>query len=75
MLGQYDKAKEVLERALKIKEQHYGQEHFEVVKTLTNLGSTYRELKDYEKARDVLEQALKIKEQHYGQDHYEVATT
>ena len=36
--------KELLERALKIKEVHFGEEHYEVARTLVNL-------KDYKKAK------------------------
>ena len=56
-------------------EKHYGQEHLEVATTLTNLGNTYRELKDYEKAKELFERALKTLERHYGQDHFGVAIT
>ena len=74
-LGQYDKAKDVLKRALKIEEQHYGHDDFEVARTLENLGNVHTELKDYEKAKDIIERALKIQEQHFGQGHFEVAKT
>ena len=43
-LADYDKAKDILERALNIEEQHFGQGHFEVAKTITTLGNVYGRL-------------------------------
>eukprot|EP00971_Amphidinium_carterae_P027385 539280-Amphidinium_carterae.1 len=40
-LGDYTKQRDYLERALRIKESHYGLEHPAVAQTLTNLGITY----------------------------------
>ena len=74
-LGQHEKAKDVLERALKIKEQHYGQEHFKVVKTLGNLGAAYGQLEDYDNAKNIFERAVNSKVMHYGQGSVEVAIT
>ena len=55
----------MLERALKIKEAHYGPDHPEVAKTLANLGNAYGELGDAAKSRHMLERALRIFES-YG---------
>ena len=49
--------------------------HFEVAKTLTNLGNVYRELKHYKKAKNVLERAVIIKVKHVGHGSVEVAIT
>ena len=51
ILGEYEKAKDVLERALNIDEKHCGQDHIEVAITLTNLGNVYSKLGDYDKAK------------------------
>jgi tetratricopeptide (TPR) repeat protein len=64
----------LLERALAIKERHYGLDHPEVVATLTNLGNAYGSLGDTKKKHKFLEQALSIKERHYGFNHPEVTT-
>jgi tetratricopeptide (TPR) repeat protein len=74
-LGNADKKRELLERALAIKERHYGLDHPEVAMTLTNLGNAYGALGDTKKKRELLERALAIEERHYGLDHPDVAIT
>ena len=74
-LGNAARMKELLERALKIKEGIYGQDHPEVAKTLTNLGNAEASLGNATRKKELLERALKIKEGFYGQDHPEVAKT
>ena len=74
-LGDHAKKRDMLERALAIKERAYGRDHPEVATTLTNLGNAYGDLGDHAKARDMLERALAIKERAYGRDHPEVALT
>ncbi len=69
------KSSEWQERALAIKEKHYGLDHAEVAVTLTYLDNAYRSLGDTQKSRELLEQALVINEKHYGLDHPEVAVT
>ena len=49
----------MLERALEINEQHYGKEHYEVARTLTNLAIAHGVLGDLA-TKEMLEQALKI---------------
>eukprot|EP00971_Amphidinium_carterae_P057428 1135365-Amphidinium_carterae.1 len=68
-LGDAHKQRDYLERALRIKESHYGEDRPEVAITLTNLGNAYGSLGDAFKMRDCLERALRIKESHYGEDH------
>ena len=70
------KQKDLLERALEIEEQHFGEEHFEVAKTLSNLGNAYGKLGDPRKQKDLLERALKILMKNTsGEEHFEVAIT
>eukprot|EP00971_Amphidinium_carterae_P118191 2341574-Amphidinium_carterae.2 len=64
-LGDHTKQRNYLERALRIKESHYGPEHPEVAVTLNNLGSAYGSIGDSTKERDYLERALRILESHY----------
>ncbi|CAK9253913.1 unnamed protein product, partial [Sphagnum jensenii] len=66
------KKRELLERALAIKERHYGSDHPEVATTLAILGSAYGKLGDTQKKRELLERALAIKERHNGPDHPKV---
>jgi tetratricopeptide (TPR) repeat protein len=74
-LGDAAKKKELLERALCIKEAYYGPNHIKVAGTLTNLGNAYASLGDAAKSKKLLERALCINEAHYGPDHVEVART
>ncbi|PBD16181.1 MULTISPECIES: FxSxx-COOH system tetratricopeptide repeat protein [unclassified Wolbachia] len=73
-LGNPRRQKELLERALAIKEKHYESDHCEVAITLVNLGNAYYALDYPQKAKELFEQALAIKEKHYGPDHFEIAT-
>ena len=67
-LGDRTRARDLLERALKIREAHYGKDHFEVARTLIELAVDMDG--DHTRARDLLERALKIKEAHYGKEHF-----
>ena len=57
-LGDYQRQKELLERAITIEEQHYGPNHPEVAITLTNLGNAYGSLGDYPRQKELLERAI-----------------
>ena len=72
-LGDYANARDVLERAVAIKERAYGRDHPTVALTLTKLGNAYGQLGDHAKAQDMLERALAIFERAYGRDHPSVA--
>ena len=65
----------MLERALKIKEKHFGPEHPETGTTLNNLGNAYGNLGDYQRQKEMLERALKIDEKHFGPEHPSTGTT
>ena len=58
-----------------MKEQHFGEDHFEVAITLFSLGNAFGKLGDHNMKKNLLERALEIEEQHYGRDHLEVAET
>ena len=74
-LGDYAKKRDMLERALAIKERTYGRDHMKLATTLTNLGSAYDSLGDEAKAVEVLKRAIEIKERAFGCDHPNVAKT
>ena len=74
-LGDAAKQRDLLERALKIFEAYFGEDHTEVAITLESLGIAYGDLGDAARQRDLLERALKIKEAYFGEDHKEVAFT
>ena len=62
-LGDHSRAKEMLERSLRI----------QVAKTLANLGGAYQSLGDDSRVKEMMERALKILEQHYGLEHPDLA--
>ncbi|MBA8757777.1 tetratricopeptide repeat protein [Wolbachia pipientis] len=74
-LGNPRRQKELLERALPIFKEYYSPDHFQVVRTLGNLGIVYGALGDHKKAKELFERALVIQEKHYGPDHFEFAKT
>ena len=63
------KQRDVLERALAIKEREYGREHRELAPTLTNLGNAYGALGDAAKQRELVERAKAIFEREFGPEH------
>ncbi|XCA33130.1 MAG: FxSxx-COOH system tetratricopeptide repeat protein [Wolbachia endosymbiont of Polyergus mexicanus] len=74
-LGNPRRQKELLERALPIFKEYYSPDHFQVVRTLGNLGIVYGALGDHKKAKELFERALAIQEKYYGSDHFEFAKT
>lgn len=75
LLCQPPKSIGLYERALTIKEAHYGKEHYQVAITLGNLANAYGEMGNTVRKRDLLERALTIFETHKGREHYHVAIT
>ncbi len=71
----FQQSKDLLKRALKIKEQAYGTDHPGVASALGELGIVLHELGELPAALAAHERALKIKEQAYGPDHPDVAKT
>ena len=49
---------QMLQKALAIKEQHFGEHHPEVAFTLNNLATTYSKLGDHRTQKELLERAL-----------------
>ena len=67
-LGQPAEQKEILERALRFKDAHYGKYHCQVPITLTNLATAFGDLGQLAEQTELLEQALRINDAHYGKD-------
>ena len=68
-MGDYAKARDMLERALAIFERAYGRDHTEVAITLGSLGLAYGALGDHAKKREYITRTVKIFEGAYGPDH------
>jgi len=63
------------DKALKIIESHYGEDHLEVAKSLGNLANAYCAENNFNQQVETLKRARKIQESYYGVDHVEVAMT
>ncbi len=74
-LGQYEKARDLLEAALASDLKNFGQEHPTVAVSQSNLANVYYSLGQYEKARDLLEAALTSDLKNFGQEHPDVAVS
>ena len=68
-LGDPAKQRDMLERALAIKERAYGRDQTEVAITLYNLGVAHGSLGDNSKKRELLQRVLPILTRAYGTDH------
>lgn len=68
-------AKELLARALAVREVRLGPEHLEVAESLDLLGTVLRDLGEPLTARPVLERAVAIRRAQLGEDHPAVAAS
>jgi tetratricopeptide (TPR) repeat protein len=73
-LGDHQKQKNLLQRALVIEEHYYDPEHVEVAGTLNNLATAYSALGDPQEKKHLLQRALGILERYYGPEHVKVAS-
>ncbi|MDE6784003.1 MAG: tetratricopeptide repeat protein, partial [Ruminococcus sp.] len=67
--GEYDKALEYYEKALKICESVLGKEHPNTATTYNNIAVVYQDKGEYDKALEYYEKALKICESVLGKTH------
>ncbi len=72
-LGDYEKARDLLEQALESELKNFGPDQPNVAIGQLNLANVYKDLGDYEKARDLLKQALESVLKNFGPDHPTVA--
>mmetsp|Transcript_99403 Transcript_99403/g.320416 ORF Transcript_99403/g.320416 Transcript_99403/m.320416 type:complete len:98 (-) Transcript_99403:77-370(-) len=63
----------MLQRSLKIQEEHCRPEHFSVAITLVNLANANGALGDLHTTLEMLQRALESFQKHYGPDHPHVA--
>ena len=73
--GDYEKALEYYDKALKVKERTLGNDHPSTATTYDNMAGVYQEQGDYEKALKYYGKALEIVERTLGNDHPSTATT
>lgn len=74
-LGDIRKQKDLLERSLSILEQHFGEDHPELVLTLGNLGDVHGRLGNHRQSKHFFERDLRIREQHLRKDHHDIGIT
>ncbi len=73
-MNQFEKACDLLQRAVTIQEAHYGPNHIKLVRNLRNLGSLKNHL-DPLAANELLERALAIQKAHDQHDHVNIVPT
>ncbi len=71
--GDYLKARDLLEKALKSDLANFGEKHPKVAVRRSNLSSVYSDLGDFKKARELLEKALESDLENFGEKHPKVA--
>mmetsp|Transcript_81616 Transcript_81616/g.264412 ORF Transcript_81616/g.264412 Transcript_81616/m.264412 type:complete len:799 (-) Transcript_81616:17-2413(-) len=74
-LGETQRQKQCLDRALAICEREHGPDHIDVAFVLTHLGNAEMALDHPQEQKRHLERALRIKEATYGPDHPSLAAT
>ena len=72
--GNYDKAIEYYEKALKSDLENFGEDHPNVATYRNNLGATWKAKGKYDKAIAYYEKALKSDLNNFGENHPKVAT-
>jgi tetratricopeptide (TPR) repeat protein/DNA-binding CsgD family transcriptional regulator len=70
-IGDNNKSKEILEKLVKLKEHHYGENHLETIKTLTNISKVLSNLGEVSSAEAILNKILTVNEKIYGTNHVE----
>lgn len=73
--GDYEKAIQLNERALKIREKVFGTYHQDVARTMHNLGRAYSMVNEYDKAVRVYEKTVEIREKVLGPDSADLSTS
>jgi hypothetical protein len=73
--GQYDRAIELFERALRIQEATLGEMHADTAGTIMSMGVSYSEKRQYDQAIELYERALRIQKATLGEMHASTAAT
>lgn len=73
--GNTKSARQMLEKALAIRNAYYGKDHYEVADTYENLGDTFLQSGNFSKAESVYSKALNIRLKCFGEGHDFVLNT
>jgi tetratricopeptide (TPR) repeat protein len=68
-LGDYGRAKQLLEKAVISDEKNFGAEHPTTAVSYSNLASVLQDLGDYGRAKQLLEKAVISAEKNFGAEH------
>ena len=74
-LGEYKRARDLLESSLSSELKNFGPDYPSVAVRQSNLATVYRNLGQYERARDLQESALSSELKNFGVDHPSVAVS
>jgi len=68
-LGEYKKAKKLLEKAIVSDEKNLGKDHPSTVRSYSNLAAVLQNLSEYKEAKKLLEKVIALNEKNFGKDH------
>ena len=68
-IGEYNRAKELREKALVIRKKVFGEDHADVATSYNDLAVVYKRLGEYNRAKELHEKALRIYEKIVVEDH------
>jgi tetratricopeptide (TPR) repeat protein len=68
-LGDYERAKELLQKALRSDEANFGENHPTTAIRYSNLALVFQDLGDYEQAKELLQKAVRSDEANFGENH------
>jgi tetratricopeptide (TPR) repeat protein len=73
--GKYEQAELLFQRALTLREQHFGQHHPEIAQTLHDLAIFYQKQGNLSEAIALTERALEIRSRSLGDAHPKTVAT
>ena len=74
-MGEYKKAKPLLEKALEIRRRVLGLEHPDTLVSINNLATLYSRLGEYEKTKPLFEHGLEVRKRVLGGEHPSTLTS
>lgn len=74
-IGEYDKAENLLQRAFRLRQNHFSEPHNDIAESLHNLGILYWNNGYYKEAEEYLRDALKMERELFGDSHESIANT
>ena len=74
-LGEYNQAKELVEKARMIYKKIFGEDHADVATSYNNLALVYSCLGEYNEGKELFEKSLMMQKKIFGEDHAHLATS